>query len=79
MLRRSLSQTIETYPSVEVPTYNLVNGTLLVTNYSTPGAATVSVDIGLPVDLKLGSTDGALIHCAFVRTDSSSYIYPCPY
>ena len=73
-LRQSLSQTNESYSSVEFPTYNLVNGTLLVTNYTTPGTATVSVDTGLPVDLKLGSTDGAPIHCAFVRTRSSSYI-----
>ena len=72
MLKHSLSQTVETYNSVEVPAYNLVNGTLLVTNYSTPGPATVSVDVGRPVDLKLESTNGAPIHCAFVCTRSSS-------
>ena len=77
-LRQSPSQTSESYPSFEFPVYNLVNGTLLVTNYNMPGAATVSVDVGRPIDLKLGSTDGAPIHCAFVRTLSSSYIYCDP-
>ena len=74
LLRRSLSQTIETYPSVEFPTYNLVNGVLLATNDGTPGAAALSVDVGGPVDFEVGSTDGAPIYCAFVCTYSPSYI-----
>ena len=68
MLRRSLSQTIETYPSVEFPTYNLVNGVLIATNDGTSDATALSVDVGDPVDFEVGSTDGAPIYCAFVRT-----------
>ena len=78
MLRHSLSQTIEAYPSGEFSTYNIVNGTLLANNDGTPGPAAVSFDIGRPVSFEIGSTDGALIHCAFVRTRSSSYIYHFP-
>ena len=68
LLRRSLSQTIETYPSVEFPTYNLVNGVLLATNDGTLDAAALSVDVGRPVNFEIGSTNSNLTSCAFVCT-----------
>ena len=72
-LRQSLSQTKKSYSSVESPTFNLVNGVLLATNDGTSDAAALSVDVGRPVDFKIGSTstDGPPIDCSFVCTHFS--------